>query len=88
MNSIQNYGISFQGGKNNATKVLKELRVKAPYVGKTVKPGTEYVDHSLLVGDKKNIQMHIAKLEKYLKKNPNDIEVRTQVSKLKEMIKE
>ena len=65
-------------------KIAKNIKCKP--TGKVVRKELIFVDH-LGISDKANIQMHIARLEKYLEKNPDDIEVRTQVARLKEMIK-
>ena len=60
--------------------------IKCKPVGKTVPKELQFVEH-FGVSNNANIKMHIAKLEKYLEKHPNDIEVRTQVARLKEMVK-
>ena len=60
--------------------------IKCKPVGKTVPKELQFVEH-IGVSNNANIKMHIAKLEKYLEKHPNDIEVRTQVARLKEMVK-
>lgn len=59
--------------------------VKSRPVGKTVPKELQYIDH-FGIEDKTNIQMHIAKLEKYLETNPNGIDVRTQLAKLKQIV--
>ena len=64
-------------------KSLKSF--KAPYLSAPVKPRAKYIDHSLLVGNNADIKIHIHKLEKYLETHPNDIEVKTQIEKLKEI---
>ena len=100
MNTIKNYNIGFKGGKNNATKMLKELKIKDPYVGNansTINKNPHI--HNLLVGfnkdipsDKdiknlKDINKYIATLEQYIEKNPNNIEARALLARLKEMVK-
>lgn len=54
--------------------------------GKTIPKEIQYVDHSLLMGDIKDISVHIKKLEAYLKENPNNVEVRQQLASLKNLI--
>ena len=54
--------------------------------GKTIPKEIQYVDHSLLMGDIKDISLHIKKLEAYLKENPNNVEVRQQLASLKNLI--
>ena len=48
-----------------------------------IKTATECIDPSLL----KQMELHMQKLEQYLKQNPNDIEVRSQLAKLREALK-
>ena len=60
--------------------------IKCNPVGKTVPKELQFVEH-FGVSNNTNIKMHIAKLEKYLEKNPNNIEVRMQIARLKEMVR-
>ena len=65
----------------------KKHILKCQPVGIPVKKGTEFVEH-IGVGDRKNMELHMQKLEQYLKQNPNDIEVRSQLAKLREVFSE
>ena len=44
-------------------------------------------DKNVIQIDVAQLEKYVAQLEKYLEKNPNDIEVRTQVARFKEMMK-
>ena len=53
--------------------------------GKIVPKGTEYIDHSGLLGNESDLRLHIKKLEEYLKDNPGDMETRISLANLKNM---
>ena len=100
VNSNSTNGMSFKGkvsagriasehkshGKlvKNMTKGLQKAPCKPQ--GKTIPKEIQYVDHSLLLDTKKDISLHIKKLEAYLKENPNNMEVRQQIAALKNLI--
>ena len=100
VNSNSTNGMSFKG-KVSAGRIFRENKLlgkltkdmtkgtqKAPCKpqGKIIPKEIQYVDHSLLIGDKKDISLHIKKLEAYLKENPNNVEVRQQIVVLKNLI--
>ena len=80
-NYSANYSISCRGGRN----IPKRLPRFAAYAGKPIPEDKQYFDHSLLLGNQADMKLHIRKLEKYLSENPDDIEVRNQLEKLREM---
>lgn len=53
--------------------------------GKIVQKGTEYIDHSGLLGDEADMRLHMKNLRKYLEKNPGDIETRISLANLERM---
>lgn len=87
MNMIQNYSINFQGGKNSTTKKLMNLgKIKDIYTAKSVKPGSIPPDYSLYHNEVA-LQKQLLYFDKYLEQYPNDIEVRAERAKVKEMLK-
>ena len=59
--------------------------LKCQYVGQKVKQGTEYIDHSLLLGNEADMRLHMEKLRKYLTENPGDMETRISLANLEKM---
>lgn len=58
--------------------------MKCQPVGRKVKQGTEYIDHSIL-GDEADMRLHMKNLREYLKENPGDIETRISLANLEEI---
>ena len=99
-NSNPTNAISFNGKLNNGRiihdfkmlgKTAKNMgtsmqKASCKPQGKTIPKEIQYVDHSLLMDAKKDISLHIKKLEAYLKENPNNMEVRQQLASLKNLI--
>jgi len=100
INENQTNATSFNGRPSNG-RIVQELKmlkktaktmgtgiqnVSCKPQGKTIPKEIQYVDHSLLMGNIKDISLHIKKLEAYLKENPNNVEVRQQLASLKNLI--
>ena len=83
VNSDSTNAISFNGRPSNG-RIVQELKmlkktaktmgtsiqnVSCKTQGKTIPKEIQYVDHSLLIGAKKDVSLHIKKLEAYLKEN-------------------
>ena len=73
-------------GKINPIIIEAAKTIKCNPVGKTVPKKPQFIIEHFGVSNEANIQMHIAEWEKYLEKNPNDIEVRMQIARLKKMV--
>ena len=58
--------------------------MKCQPVGRKVKQGTEYINHSMLLGDA-DMRLHMEKLRKYLTENPGDIDTRISLAFLEKM---
>ena len=84
---IHNYSINFQGCKNSIPKKLKDLSSLVDlHTANVVKPGSIPPDYSLYPNEVA-LQKQLQYLYKYLEQNPNDIEVRAEVAKIKELLK-
>ena len=56
--------------------------MKCQPVGRKVKQGTEYINHSMFLGDEAGMRLHMKNLQEYLKNNPGDMETRISLANL------
>ena len=72
---------------NNALEILRQAgrNLKCQYVGEKVKQGTEYINHSMFLGNEADMLLHMKNLQAYLKENPGDIDTRISLAFLKMM---
>ena len=83
---IKQIAMSERTGKFSLGYLHKTLKgFKATYLNAPVKSGTKF-DHSLLIGNKTDMKIHMEKLEKYLESHPEDIESKAQLAKLREIL--